>query len=124
MPGVTFTITPSELDDRSRRFVLEIDGQAVEYEHGPERMVTVKWPGEKVGGAVATFEEHSGSRSPIVFDGVWAWFRLLDAARLVKESEVRYSLTLATGGHEANLRIDAHSVWNPFRQSGLLKFRC
>jgi type VI secretion system protein ImpL len=124
MPGVTFTITPSELDDRSRRFVLEIDGQAVEYAHGAPRAVTIKWPGEKVGGAVATFEEHTGSRSPIAFEGAWAWFRLLDAAKLDKESEVRYSLTLASGGHEANLRIDAHSVWNPFRQLGLLKFRC
>ena len=85
MPGVTFTITPSELDDRSRRFVLEIDGQVVQYEHGAERMVTIKWPGEKVGSATATFEEHSGSRSPIVFDGAWGWFRLLGTAKLAKE---------------------------------------
>jgi type VI secretion system protein ImpL len=123
-PGVTFTITPSELDDKSRRFVLEIDGQVVEYAHGAERMVSIKWPGDKVGSAVATFEEHTGARSPIAFEGAWAWFRLLDAANLAKESEVRYSLTLASGGHKANLRIDAHSVWNPFRQLGLLKFRC
>ena len=124
MPGVTFTITPSELDDRSRRFVLEIDGQVVQFEHGPERMVTIKWPGEKVGSATATFEEHSGSRSPIVFDGPWAWFRLVGAAKLAKETDVRYSLILTSGGHKATLRIDAHSVWNPFRQLGLLKFRC
>ncbi len=124
MPGVTFTITPLELDARSKRFVLEIDGQAVDYSHGAVRMVTIKWPGEKVGGAVVTFEEHSGVRSPMVFDGAWAWFRLLDAAKLAKESEVRYSLILASGGHEAKLRIDANSVWNPFRQLPLLKFRC
>jgi type VI secretion system protein ImpL len=124
MPGVMFTVTPSELDAKSKRFVLEIDGQAVDYSHGAVRMVTIKWPGEKVGGAVVTFEEHSGSRSPIVFDGAWAWFRLLDAAKLAKESEVRYSLILASGGHEAKLRIDANSVWNPFRQLALLKFRC
>ena len=30
----------------------------------------------------ATFEEHTGSRSPIVFDGAWALFRLLDTAKL------------------------------------------
>jgi type VI secretion system protein ImpL len=129
MPGVTFTIAPLELDDRSRRFVLEIDGQIVEYSHGPERPVTIKWPGDKVGSASATFEEHTGSRSPIVFDGAWAWFRLLDAdaaklTRESKDSDVRYSLALANGGHQADLRIDAHSVWNPFRQLALLKFRC
>jgi type VI secretion system protein ImpL len=124
MPGVTFTITPSELDDRSRRFVLEIDGQAVQYEHGAVRPVTIKWPGEKVGSASATFEEHTGSRSPIVFDGAWAWFRLLDAVKLTRQSDVRYSLTVASGGHAASLRIDADSVWNPFRQPGLVKFRC
>jgi type VI secretion system protein ImpL len=123
-PGVTFTITPSELDDRSRRFVLEIDGQAVQYEHGAVRPVTIKWPGEKVGSASATFEEHTGSRSPIVFDGAWAWFRLLDAVKLTQQSDVRYSLAVTSGGHQADLRIDAHSVWNPFRQLGLLKFRC
>jgi hypothetical protein len=46
------------------------------------------------------------------------------AAKLAKETDVRYSLILTSGGHEATLRIDAHSVWNPFRQLGLLKFRC
>jgi type VI secretion system protein ImpL len=124
MPGVTFTITPSVLDRESRRFVLEIDGQVVEYGHGGVRPVTIKWPGEKVGSASATFEEHNGSRSPLVFDGAWAWFRLLEAMKLTPESQVRYSLTIAGGVHEANLRIDADSVWNPFRQLALLKFRC
>jgi len=86
--------------------------------------VSITWPGGKVGGAAATFEEHSGSRSPMVFDGAWGLFRLLDKATLARESDIRYSLTVTSGGHEANLRIDANSVWNPFRQRELLKFRC
>jgi type VI secretion system protein ImpL len=125
MPSLTFAIAPTGLDDRSKRFILELDGQVVEYAHGPERSVTLKWPGEKVGAAVGTFEESAGARSTIVFDGPWAWFRLMEAAQVDRESEVRYSLTLASGGHRARLRLDASSVWNPFGQRDQLReFHC
>jgi type VI protein secretion system component VasK len=41
-----------------------------------------------------------------------------------RESEVRYTLTIATGGHEAQLALEAPSLRNPYAGRDLQQFRC
>jgi type VI secretion system protein ImpL len=122
---VRFRVTPTALDADATRFLLEIDGQSVEYRHGPERSVPATWPGQSAGPAAVTFEMRAGGRPNEAFQGAWAWFRLLDRARLSAETEVRYELTFAKDGHEARVRIDAASIRNPFNtRDELRQFRC
>ncbi len=47
LPELRFTVTPETLDASVRRFVLDIDGQDVEYRHGPTRPVAIVWPGRQ-----------------------------------------------------------------------------
>jgi type VI secretion system protein ImpL len=123
-PQVRFTVTPSSLDAGSRQFSLEIDGQNMIDNHGPQRPVNVTWPGARPVGA-ATFEERGGTRVNIVAEGPWAWFRLLDMAQQVDpETDVRYLVTFARGSHEAKVIVEAASVRNPFRKLDLQQFRC
>jgi type VI secretion system protein ImpL len=124
MVQVNFNVTPLNMDAAVRRFILEVDGQSFVYQHGPERTQPATWPGPKPGTAAATFEDAASGRPNIAFSGPWAWFRLLDAAQIKKESELRYDVTLEKGGYKALVRIEASSVVNPFGPRELQQFRC
>jgi type VI secretion system protein ImpL len=124
LPEVHFTLTPLYLDADTSRFTIELDGQNFEYRHGPERTMPAIWPGPAPGAAAYSFEGRGGDRPNRAFDGPWAWFRLLDAGRLVPESDVRYTLNLQAGAHEARVRLEATSIRNPFLRSDLREFRC
>ena len=123
-PELRFRVSPTELDASATRFLLEIDDQHFEYRHGPERSWQATWPGKTPGPAAATFENRSGTRPNIVAQGLWAWFRLMDEVRIERETDVRYVLTFAKGGHEARVRLEAASIRNPFATRDLQQFRC
>jgi type VI secretion system protein ImpL len=124
MVQVNFGITPFNMDASVRRFILDVDGQSFVYSHGAERTQPATWPGPKPGVASATFEDAASGRPNIAAQGPWAWFRLLDAAQVRKESDLRYEVTWEKGGYKALVRIDASSVVNPFGQRDLQQFRC
>jgi type VI secretion system protein ImpL len=123
-PQLQFTITPSDLDAGALRFTLEIDGQTIDYRHAAPRAVAVTWPGPKPNLVVATFEERGGGRPNIVFEGPWAWLRMLARAQVTRESEVRYAMSIAQGGHEAKLTLEAPTLRNPYAGRDLQQFRC
>jgi type VI secretion system protein ImpL len=121
---VNFSVTPTKLDAAVSRFILEIDGQRITYQHEAERTQPVRWPGPMPGAAAVTFEDRASGRPNIVFQGAWAWFHLLDAAQIRPESDLRYEVTFEKGGYTALVRIEASSVLNPFGQRDLQQFRC
>lgn len=124
LPQVRFNVTTSFLDAASSRFVLELDGQTIEYRHGPERSSPAVWPGPAPGVAAFSFEGRSGDRPNQAFQGPWAWFRLLDAGQLQPATDVRYTLSLQAGSHQSSVTVEATSIRNPFLKSDLRQFRC
>jgi type VI secretion system protein ImpL len=124
LPQVRFNVTPGFLDAASSRFVLELDGQTIEYRHGPERSSPAVWPGPAPGIAAFSFEGRAGDRPNQAFQGPWAWFRLLDAGQLQPASDVRYTLSLQAGSHQSRVTVEATSIRNPFLKSDLRQFRC
>lgn len=123
-PEVRFNVTPAFLDANASRFTLQIDGQNFDYRHGPERTWTAVWPGPSPGNAIVQFENRTGSRPNQAFEGPWAWFRLLEAAALQAQSDVRYTATWRAEANEARVTIEAASIRNPFMKSELRQFRC
>jgi type VI secretion system protein ImpL len=74
---------------------------------------------------VVIFEGSGGSRENIAFDGAWAWFRLLDQARLQSQSaDTTFVYRLQQGSRWANLRVIADTIYNPFGKPLLRNFRC
>jgi type VI secretion system protein ImpL len=84
----------------------------------------LKWPNEAAQQIVATFDSGTGPGDSLVFDGPWAIFRLLDAGSVTAARDVRHNVTLATGGHSAQLVLEASSIRNPFSNPGVARFRC
>ena len=123
-PEVRFTLMPESLDADVQRFVLEAGGQSFEYAHGPQARWALKWPSDAAQMVVATFDTGAGPGSSVVFDGPWAMFRMLDAASLTPASEVRHRVSLVSGGHSAQLMLEASSIRNPFNTPAVARFRC
>ncbi len=123
VPDQQFGLTPGELDAAATRFTLELDGQTLDYRHGPVTNVQLHWPGPSPGTAAVTFEDASGAHPNLVFHGPWAWFRLLDAAAVRAESDAKFDVTFQSGGHSATLIVTPRSILNPFQKS-LRQFSC
>ena len=124
-PEVRFTLTPESLDAAVRRLVIDIDGQPVEYRHGPPRAVAVQWPGPSPGQASILFEESGGSGPNKSYRGSWALFRLLEQAQIQPQADGRtYVVTFDVGGRNARLMLEASSARNPFGRNVLRGFRC
>ena len=123
-PGFAFTLTPDYLDAQSLRFTLEVDGQQLDYRHGPPRSVAMSWPAAAAGQASFVFEAADGRRPNLGHRGPWAWFRMLDEADVQQLSPTRFVLTFRAGGHEAKVTLDAASARNPLANRDYQRFNC
>jgi len=124
LPEVHFNVMPSYLDASAARFLLEVDGQSLEYRHGPQRNSPETWPGPAPGAAAVSFEDRGGAHPNLAFQGAWAWFKLLDHAAVQPDSDVRFRATFRAGGTEGRVIIEAASIRNPFAKSILRQFSC
>jgi type VI secretion system protein ImpL len=123
-PELKLTVSPAYLDAGVQRFVLEMNGERLEYAHGPQPRWAVKWPAQAAEQVVVTFDTGSGPGASATYDGPWALFRFIDAASPTAQTDVRFQLNVNGGGAAARLLLDAGSVRNPFATPLLTRFRC
>jgi type VI secretion system protein ImpL len=124
LPAMHFSLTPDSLDSAVPRLAVDIEGQAIDYRHGPIRSQPIAWPGPAPGQASVLFEESGGGGPNRSYRGPWALFHLLDDASVQPQTDVRYVVTLTAGGRLARLILEASSVRNPFTRNELRSFRC
>lgn len=127
VPKITLTIRPVEMDASITSFALDIDGQVLRYQHGPQIGKTVTWPGPRGSQQVRVMLEPAqpGRSSGLSSDGPWALHRLFDEAQVVAgDSPERFVATFDLGGRKVTLEAVANSVHNPFRMQELTSFRC
>jgi type VI secretion system protein ImpL len=124
LPTMHFNLAPESLDSAVPRLAIDIDGQSIEYRHGPIRSQPIAWPGPSPGQVTVLFEESGGGGPNRSYQGPWALFHLLDDASIQPQSDVRYLVTLSAGGRTARLTLEAASVRNPFARNELRSFRC
>ncbi len=125
-PLLRFSLTPTFLDAKVKRFVLNLNEQQLVYQHGPLRTRDVEWPGPGERDQVrVAFEHLSGSRFTITKEGPWAWFKLLDESTIDRlRSADKINITFETAGLKARYKLDAGSVTNPFTSDALVNFSC
>jgi type VI secretion system protein ImpL len=122
-PTVWFEITP--LDTDAKLVTLNLDGQAIIYAHGPQRPVSVTWPGQ-INSVRLVFDPPPSSGEPVLqAKGPWALFRLLSEGRLAPTNSAdRYTVTFQLGDRHISYEISAGSVLNPLAPDALRDFRC
>ena len=126
-PTVQFGLKPSYLDETVSIFTLKLDGQTVVYRHGPTRVTRLQWPGTgSTGASQIVFKPINGSAlSSSTLEGPWAWFRLLDSAKVYRTNLAdHFTIIFNENSYESRYELHADSVTNPFRLSDLSQFRC
>ncbi len=124
-PDVTFEIVDGLIPRDADAVELEIHGQTVSMSprRKPEGRIT--WPGSVGVSQVAFSPLLQNSESVLRYDGAWAWFRMMDAARINRGSAPdRRRLLFQVGPRAAVFEMQLGSVRNPFALEALEQFSC
>ena len=126
LPGMEFELTPTSLDARATQFTLDLGGQILDYRHGPLKPQAMKWPApEGLGRVRIVFTGVDGKTPGQTEEGPWAWFRVLDRARLQPTGQPElFRATFTLGGFSAGVELRAPSVRNAFQFGELRGFTC
>ena len=126
---IPFEVTPVALNGDAMGVTLASDGQQVAYYQGVRasaRPIALTWPGPLgVNGAEVSFQSNSAATDGTTTKrGLWALFRLLDAATLqpVDAASVRATFASAVGSASFQLHVD--SAFDPFDLRALRSFHC
>lgn len=114
-PSFNVTFKPVSMDSDIVSMSLDVDGQTLQYSHGPLVPQVVSWPGTKnsmrVGLQLNLF---NGSSASLWTSGDWALHRLLDKATIADGTAARSRLaTFNIDGHRVTLEIISNSVRDP-----------
>lgn len=125
-PLVSFQLKPLSLDAGAARVRLIIEGQEVMYEHGPDQVFSLQWPGPNAGSGVRlVFETPDGRQASKSFEGPWATFRLLDGASIQSAGMPElFTVQFKAESFSASFELRASSVNNPFGLAEMRAFTC
>lgn len=129
-PSATFELKPLTMGQDIKQFILDLEGQIVDYRHGPPQISKLQWPGPDGPGRVRLVFVHKyGSRPSINEEGPWAWFRVLDRSRIASSNQpemfrVTFSVSDTIADMSASFELRATSVRNPFNLDQLRRFSC
>ncbi|AGH81618.1 IcmF-like protein [Psychromonas sp. CNPT3] len=125
--NVEFSLEPIELSANKRRSVINVDGQYVEYSHGPRKSVELLWPNTLRASATSkvTLVPSAPNRSPrsIKIQGPWAFFRLLDKGQVISASATSVDYKFKIDGGYARYRLHSEADNNPFTTSLFKSFK-
>ncbi|WP_132142799.1 type VI secretion system membrane subunit TssM [Luteibacter rhizovicinus] len=124
-PEVGFTLLAPTLGEGVDRLLVEIDGQKYDYRQGGAASMTMKWPGPTPGHVTLTAYDAAGKPlGTLDYLGEWSFFRALQAARLKRQSDLRFNAEFDFGGHVVQLPLQAGNLKNPFLSGDVQRFRC
>jgi len=123
--SVPFVMRPLSLDANVSKFDLTLGEQQITYRHGPRRPLNLQWPTDTTDSVRILLEGQQGMLSSRTEVGPWAWFRVLNSARLTKtENPAVYHVLFKENGYQAMYELRALSAVNPFGQNLLSGFYC
>ncbi|HTP71781.1 MAG TPA: type VI secretion system membrane subunit TssM [Burkholderiaceae bacterium] len=123
-PATQLVFKPVEMDVALKEFTLDVDGQIVRYDHGPQIPMNVRWPGPRGTGVVRVMVQPAGSTG-MVNEGPWALFRLFERVTVQPgAAPEKFRAIFDIDGRKAVFDVTAGSVRNPFRVPELRSFSC
>jgi type VI secretion system protein ImpL len=126
MPATSFDLKPARMDPSTTHFMLNIDGQVLNYSHGPLVSESLNWPSSSTFSQVQIqFSPETSSGGSRTESGAWAWFRMLDKSRIESgASPEQFRLTFSLAERWITYELRARSAYNPFNLSQLRSFSC
>ncbi|PHM60145.1 type VI secretion system membrane subunit TssM [Xenorhabdus ishibashii] len=123
-PSFRVMVRPINMDNDILSMVLDIDGQRLEYSHGPQLSQLISWPGPANTNQVRIqLNLTNGTTANLSTSGFWALNRLLDNAKRIWRGKaenptnvgdmslwVRFNIS----GHTVLLEFTPNSIFSPF----------
>jgi type VI secretion system protein ImpL len=126
LPSATFDLKPVGMDPNTTHFMLNIDGQRLNYSHGPLVSESLNWPSSSSFSQVQIqFSPETAMGGSRTENGAWAWFRMLDNATIERgATPEQFKLTFKLADRWITYELRARSAYNPFNLSQLRSFEC
>ncbi len=118
---------PVDMDTSLSKMVLNVDGQELPYQFGPQVPKSMQWPGP--GGTnqirLQVTVKDPPKESQLLFEGPWALFRMFDRAQIESSGQPdKFRATFSVDGKRVQFDVATSSVRNPFRLPDLQAFQC
>jgi type VI secretion system protein ImpL len=125
-PAASLDLLLSRVDDGVTEVQLSIDGQVTPMKPGTNAAVRLNWPSLSPASQIKLTLMIGGkpSSTPLIFDGPWALFHFVDAAKVEGGTPERQSVSYEEGGKHVFFELRSGSVRNPMRLPELAQFRC
>ncbi|RVU16926.1 type VI secretion system membrane subunit TssM [Methylobacterium oryzihabitans] len=123
-PLVAFAVTPVDLDPGAMRVTLDVDGQSLTYQYGPQQSVPMQWPGTTPGVRVGFGANDPGEPSFVTVGGPWALFRFLGSRSLRRTGSNSFGFTVRLGARTASFSLQPTTADSPFGLNAMAGFRC
>lgn len=115
-PSFRVTLRPSGMDGDIQSMSLDVNGQTMQYSHGPLVSQVVNWPGTKDNQRVdLQLNLFDGSSASLSASGDWALHHLFDNATIAAGKNARsHFATFNIEGHRVTLEVISNSIRDPF----------
>jgi type VI secretion system protein ImpL len=125
-PTVKVEMKPLDMDASITQMMLDVDGEVLRYQHGPQIPKSLAWPGERGTGQIRLqVTDANGQSTGLVTEGPWAMHRLFDHARIVPSAvPERFTASFTIGGKQLRFQVTTSSVQNPFQLKAMQEFTC
>jgi len=119
-PSYRVTVRTGQMDNDILTMTLDVDGQLLQYSHGPQAVQLMSWPGP--GGTSQVRMQlglANGTTATLVTNGAWALNRFFDRAQLsAGGSSLSRQASFNVSGHHVTLEFTPNSIRNPFQLPG------
>ena len=126
-PSVTADLVLTKLDDGISEVQVTVDGQVTRMTAGGGSAIRLNWPSISAIPNIrlaAMVGDRLEAPANLAFDGQWALFRLVDAAKREGGPAERMILSFTFAGKKAVFELRSPSVRNPLQLPELAQLRC
>lgn len=123
VPGFKVDLRLVEMTDGLKELTLDVDGQPMKFAAGNTVPQTFAWPSARIASQIR-LSGNPGS-TPLVFEGPWALFRLLNQFEIQPSAQPeRFTVIFNIEGKKARMEVISASAINPLRMREMQQFRC
>ncbi len=125
-PGASLDLLLQRVDDGVGEVQLSVDGQVTHMVPGSNAGTRLNWPSLSPTSQIKLTLTIDGkpAANPLIFDGPWALFRFVDAAKVEGGTAEREAVSYLENGKHVYFELRSGSVRNPMRLPELAQFRC
>lgn len=124
-PLVEFSLIPVGMQSNIKQLTLNLGGQKITLKPGDEQISQLRWPSRGDTNVNLQIMNTIGQQRMTQVNSDWAWFKLLDHARLQPtQNGKRFQLTFSVDDYKAKFELIADRAINPFIPDIITTFSC